>query len=195
MTSQVTARRRPNQEEQQRSIAEAILSILRGGGHAALTTDAVAAEAGVSKATIYKMWPNKSQLLIHAASTWLVIFDVPDRGSFREEVRELLRHRAAQYNSEHGGHLFAALVGATAQDPDFHIVFKDWVREQMGANASIIERGIARGELRMDVDPAALGTLIAAPLIFRMVVEGDLVDNALIETVVESLAAAHLINP
>ena len=194
MARQMTENRRPSQEAQQSMIAEAILSLLRTGGHAALTTDAVAATAGVSKATIYKMWPNKSQLLIHAASTWLVIFDVPDRGSFREEVRELLHYRAEQYNSEHGGHLFAALVGATAQDPDFRAVFKDWVREQMGANANIIQRGIERGELRKDFDPNAIGTLIAAPLIYRMVVEGDLVDDALIDAVVESLTFAITIN-
>lgn len=177
-------------DNQRRSIAEAILDLLRQGGHAAVTTDAVAQMAGVSKATIYKMWKSKSELLTHAASLVLVSPPSVDRGSFREEIEQLLRERAQQYNGELGGHLFAALLGATAQDEDFRAAFAEWVAGQMEANGDAVRRGIARDEVRSDCDPAALSTLIAGPLIYRMVVERGVVDEALIQLVVDSVVAA-----
>lgn len=177
-------------DDQRKSIGEAILELLRQGGHAAVTTDAVAQMASVSKATIYKMWSSKSELLIHAASLVLVSPPSVDRGSFRDEIEQLLRERAQQYNGELGGYLFAALLGATAQDEDFRAAFAAWVAGQMEANSDAVRRGIARGEVRTDCDPGAISTLVAGPLIYRMVVERGPVDDALIQMVVDSIVAA-----
>lgn len=176
--------------DQRQAISTAILSLMREGGHSALTTDAVAHLAGVSKATIYTMWSSKSELLIAAASQVLVSPENVDRGSFRAEIEYILRDRAAQYNAEHEGHLFAALLGATAADPDLRSTFSEWVTEQMDANTAAVRRGIERGEVRPDCDPKAISTLIAGPLIYRMVIERQPVDESLIQLVIESALSA-----
>lgn len=187
MTHTATGGSRAAQQEQ--AISETVLQLLREGGYAALTTDAVANRAGVSKATIYKTHSSKSELLTAAASLVLSAPTIQDLGSFRAEIEQLLRERAQQYNGEVGGHLFAALLGTTAQDPEFRPAFAEWIKVQQDANVNAVRRGISRGEIRPDCDPKAISTLIAAPLLYRMLVERAPVDEALIGLVIDSVMA------
>src|SRR3954462_13424344 len=73
-------------------IRAAILRLLAEVGYGALTMDAVAAEAGVGKATIYRRWRTKQDLVVDTiAELNREEAAAPDTGSLEEDLRQLLR--------------------------------------------------------------------------------------------------------
>lgn len=150
-------------------ILETTYNLLIAKGYAEVTTDDIAAFARVSKATIYRHWRTKQELVVAAARMHFGKVDAPDLGSFRDEVRWILEHRLADYREPGTLRLVASLVGAATTDPQLESLFADWVEQLNRAVRQVIQRGIARGDVRSDVDLLALETLIAG-IIARAVV-------------------------
>lgn len=163
------------------------------GGLAALTTDALATRAGVSKATIYRRWRHRSHILRAVMERLITKVDVPDHGSFREDVRFLLEHRLKQYQAPGTAELLASLVGASAEDEEIAVAFHDWIAYQKAGNIALIERAIARGELPPSLSPDDLSSIIAGPMLFRVAFERRTPDPAFVQSllaVLDSLSTA-----
>lgn len=188
-TVDVAVPRSVKSEARKLQIIEVIVELLREGGGSALTTDAVAARAHTSKATIYRYWPDKVHLFIEAANQIIKLPAIPDLGSFKEEVRQLLTARLSEYQGSGADRLFGALVGLAAEDPTFSRHLRDWmVANQMSTNSAIVRRGLARGEIRADVSVEAVMTIIGAPLVYRLILEPGQPDQVLVDTLVDCVA-------
>lgn len=173
-------------EARKLQIIEAIVDLLREGGGSALTTDAIAARARTSKATIYRYWPDKVHLFIEAANQVIRVPVIPDLGSFKEELKQLLTARLGEYQGPGADKMFGALVGVAAEDPTFSQHLRDWmVSSQMSTNSAIVQRGLARGEIRKDVSVKAVMTIIGAPLVYRLILEPSQPDQVLVDTLVD----------
>jgi AcrR family transcriptional regulator len=173
-------------EARKRQIIEVIVDLLREGGGGALTTDAIATRARTSKATIYRYWPDKVHLFIEAANQIIQLPEIPDLGSFKDELRQLLTARLGEYQSAGADKMFGALVGLAAEDPIFSHHLRDWmVASQMSTNSAIVRRGLARGEIRADVSVEAVMTIIGAPLVYRLILEPSQPDQVLVDTLVD----------
>ena len=191
ITTQRSRGRTPDARQARRdSILDAIVELLREGGMAAVTTDAIAARADVSKATIYRNWPNKSEFLVAALERIIQPVDIPDMGSLEAEIRAFLEARHRQYSQPKVNRIFAAIVGASVDDPVLAATFHGWVAGQMSANMRIVQRGIARGEVDPAISLASIATMIAAPLLYRTVWERQAPSDELVETVVTCLVRA-----
>lgn len=143
--------------------------LLEQRGYAGVTTDDIAAEARMSKATIYRHWRTKQQLVVDAARSRFGSVDAPDLGSFRAEVHWIVEHRMRDYRDEQTLRLVAELVGAAVSDAQLEPLFSDWVAHLSDAIESVVERGVERGDVRQDVDVQAAIALIAG-LVARTVV-------------------------
>lgn len=168
----------------------AVIDLITEKGMSAVTIDAVAARAEVSRAAIYRRWPTKHDLLVAAAETRVGEQDVPDRGSFRAELAMLLTARLQVYRMPGTNRLLAGLIGTGAEHepaPAVYAVYTERITEQ---TRRIVRRGIARGEVRAEVDVDAVTTLIAAALPFRLVAELRPPDESLVEQVVDLIARA-----
>jgi len=143
------------------NILSVTLNLLERLGYSAVTTDLIAAEAQVSKTTIYRHWRTKQQVVVDAMRRRLFALDVPDLGSAEEEVRWILEHRLEDYRNPGTLRLVGELVGAAASDHGLKPIFDEWVENLSRAIRQVIQRGIARGDVRPDVDIFALETLIA----------------------------------
>jgi AcrR family transcriptional regulator len=178
------------QAAREEAILQAILDLLSEGGYGAVTTDAIAARADVSKATIYRKWTTKSELLIAALGRVIQPIVVPDLGSFRAEVSYFLERRLEQYSKPGVNRMFAGIVGQSVEDEALATTFHSWVTGQMAANVQIIERAKARGEAGEEFSVEALATMIAAPLVYRLVWERRAPDRVLMDTLVLCLERA-----
>lgn len=167
------------------TIAQAVLELLREGGAAAVTTDAVASRAGASKATIYRYWRDKTELLIAAANLEIQFPEVPDRGSLRVELQELLATRLRAYTEPGNDRLWAALIGASVDDAEFGSRLRKWIYHQMQTNAAIIRRAIRRGELREGTSVDSVATVVGGPLVYRLVLQDEPPDQNLVDTIIE----------
>jgi AcrR family transcriptional regulator len=153
----------------QETILDTTYDLLIGKGYAEVTTDDIAAAARVSKATIYRHWQTKQELVVAAARRHFGRVDAPDLGSFAAEIELILEHRLGDYREPGTLRLVGSLVGAAASDPQLLAVFTEWVELLSRAIRRAIQRGIARGDVQPEVDIVALETVIAG-IVARAVV-------------------------
>jgi AcrR family transcriptional regulator len=163
--------------------------LLEDMGYTAVTTDDIAAEARVSKATIYRYWRSKQQLVVDAARMHFGKVEAPDLGSFAAEIHWILEHRVNDYRQPETLRLVGSLVGAATTDPQLQSLFVEWVEQLSRAIRHVIQRGIARGDVRPDIDIHALETLVAG-VIARTVIAQQSFSQATIETIVGLITTA-----
>jgi AcrR family transcriptional regulator len=169
---------------------EAVIELITEQGVGAVTMDAVAARAGVSKPAIYRRWPSKQALIVAAAETRIGPLTVPDQGDLRAELHDVITARLASYQQPGTDRLLAELIGAAAGDRDGREVYAAYTDRVMSETRSILQRGVARGEVRPDVDIRSAATLVAAPLVYRLLAERELPDARFVDDLVGLLVRA-----
>jgi AcrR family transcriptional regulator len=184
---------RPRSEESRAAVLRATSELLREVGLRAMTTDEIASRSGASKATIYKWWPNKYAVAIDAfLSELMADAPDPDTGSARDDLTAVMRGLMGFYTGP-SGQVFAQLVGEAQSDPSIQVQLRaNLVDSRRELFRAIVDRGIARGELRDDVDPeAAIDVVIGGGLYRLLMGHGPLTEaaaDAIVDTVVGGLA-------
>ena len=162
------------------AILAATRELLAEGGVHHLTVEGVAARAGVAKTTIYRRWRDKWELALDAVMIdMLPGFAEPvDVGDTRKELVTFVQ--AAVKNLAAPPRTMKGLVSQIATDPDLSRVYRERVveprREQL---RPVIERGIARGDLRPDTDVALVPELLLGPVFYRLLLSGGSLDRKL----------------
>ncbi|MEV5603971.1 TetR/AcrR family transcriptional regulator [Streptomyces sp. NPDC052299] len=181
---------RPREERVTRAVLDAVVDLVTENGMGALTMDAVAARAGVSKPAMYRRWATKQDLVLAAAETRIGPLTVPDMGDFRAELRAVLTARMEAYRQPGVARLLAGVIGSASEAGAEPGAYRDYTARVMSETRHLLERGVARGDVRADVDVAAAATLVAASLLFRMVGEQRLPDQELVDSVVDLIGRA-----
>ncbi len=129
------------------SIVEAAAELLAEVGYDAMSMDAVAARAGVGKATIYRRWSGKAPLVLDTVrARGFQLEDVPDTGALRDDLLALFLELRSLLDQQALDHLSGVLV-AMRRDPELGVAAKDqFVAAWAGAIREIVERAVARGE-------------------------------------------------
>ena len=151
------------------AILKATLDLLALQPLRRITTDAIAQRAGVSKATIYKWWPNKSMVALDAyLADMTEQVAAPDTGSAQMDFTIQLKSVTAFYASPMG-RLFGQFLAEGQSDPDFLNLFRErFLQARRDAARVMWQRGIDRGEIRDDIDSETVLDLIYGPLVFRL---------------------------
>jgi len=167
---------RPRSEASHQAIIRATLELLLETGYRSLTMEAVRTRAGVGKATIYRRWSSKEELVRDAIVFMHDDIQAPDTGSVRGDFEGMAgRVRSAAQRS--GAATFMPrLLGETANDPELHAIFSaNLVEPRRAQMRAILARAVARGEIRDDVDVELMIDLFAGPIIYRLLItRGDL---------------------
>jgi AcrR family transcriptional regulator len=155
--------------ETQASILSATIELLEQRFLRDVTADAIAQRAGVSKATIYKWWPNKSLVALDAfLSRMQRAVETPDTGSaqkdFIEQIKSLLRFFSSPY-----GRIYAQFMAEGQSDLAFRDEFRErFLKARRDEIRVIWQRGVERGDIRKDIDGDIALDLIYGPIIFRL---------------------------
>ncbi len=151
------------------AILKATLYLLERKPLRQVSADAIARRAGVSKATIYKWWPNKSLVALDAfLASMAEHVPMPDTGSARQDFTKQLQSVVEFYSSSQG-RLFCQFIAEGQNDPAFLAQFRDrflYIRRDAGR--VMWRRGVARGEIRSDIDSEIVLDLIYGPMVFRL---------------------------
>jgi len=165
--------------EAKTAILKATLQLLERESLRKVTADAIAKRAGVSKATIYKWWPNKSMVALDAYLAGMTErVAMPDTGSAEEDFTEQLKSLTAFYTSTLG-RLFCQFIAEGQSDPGFLASFRErFLYARRDAARIMWRRGVDRGEIRSAVDGEIVLDLIYGPTIFRLLAgHGSLNDS------------------
>lgn len=178
---------RPRSQQARAAVLRATSELMREAGLRAMTTEDIAARSGASKATIYKWWPNKYAVAVEAFLSEMAVESAdPDTGSAREDFRLALRGLIHFYTGEYGA-AYAQLVGEAQFDPKIGAELRDHlVGSRRELVRAIWDRGVARGELRADVDPEVAIDLIFGPAMYRLVAGHAPLDDTAAEAVIDA---------
>ncbi|WP_435869651.1 TetR/AcrR family transcriptional regulator [Actinoplanes xinjiangensis] len=154
---------RPRNAQADETILDAVLGLLSEGQSAAsISIEAVAARAGVGKATIYRRWPNKEALLIDAVRSMKGPLPEPAGRSVREDLIALIKAnrtpRAQRYST-----VTACLLPELFRDTELARMYQDFVEPRREVTRQVLRRGIATGELRADLDVELTQLMLSAP--------------------------------
>lgn len=184
--AEVPARGRPRDAGLDRRITEAALNVLADSGIAAFTIEAVAQGAGVGKATIYRRYSGRDDVLAAALDQLRDDFppalaDGPGETgepslsarSTRERLEMALDFVRTPMTQTRGGRVMAQVISAGAQHPDFLAVFYDRVLgPRRRLLMEILREGVAEGWVDPDTDLDAAVTLLVGPMILLKVWHG-----------------------
>ena len=167
---------RPRSEASHQAIIQATLGLLLEAGYGPLTMEAVRTRAGVGKATIYRRWSSKEELVRDAIVSLHEEFDVPDTGSLRGDYHAIAEMVRASARRAGASRLAPRLLGEAVNDPELHtIFFENLVKPRRKALGGLLRRAIERGEIRDDVDLDLLVDLFAGPAVYRLLITaGDI---------------------
>ena len=174
MTGAAETRRpgRPRSPEAHAAILRAALELAVEGGLRGLSMEAIAARAGVGKATIYRRWKSKEELFAEAIASIAVNPDVPDTGSVRGDF-EAASSAAVERMAPEAFRVLPRLLADAADDPELLAALHTaLVRPRRAAIGAVLRRGIERGELRADIDVDLISDMLIGPLIARVLLSG-----------------------
>src|SRR6266705_354611 len=157
---------RPRSAQADRAIMDATLSLFAESGAAGLCIEKVAARAGVGKATIYRRWPGKEDLLLAAIAGLKAPLPEPRGRSVRDDLVMLLTAMSQQFSDPCQARELALLLGEGAKYPRLMARYRDTVIEpRREVIRGVLRRGVVTGELRGDTDiDAALFMLTGSVL-------------------------------
>ena len=144
---------RPRSEQAEQAIIEATLELFAERGFDGVCVEAVAARAGVGKATIYRRWPNKEELLLAAFGSLKSPFPEPKGVSVRDDLLAMVQVMCADKADPRKARRYALLLGDGDKYPRLMARYKETVvQPRRDAMRAVIRRGIETGELRPDTD-------------------------------------------
>ena len=144
---------RPRSERADRAILDAALELFTEAGTAGVCMEAVAARAGVGKATIYRRWPTKEDLLLEALTSLKSPLPEPRGESVRDDLVAILRVMGRDASDPTWVSRYTLLLGEGKKYPKVMQRYKETVVEpRREVIRSVLRRGVATGELRPDAD-------------------------------------------
>jgi AcrR family transcriptional regulator len=156
------------------AIVEATLRLLAEGGYTSLTMEAVAGLAGVGKATLYRRYAGKEQLVIDAVATMSEPAEVVQGASVRDELVARLEALRRTSDSSLAGKIFPRLISASADNPELMRNYRRQVLlPRRRAFAAALQRGVDEGLVRSDVDLDYAIDLLIGPMAYRNLIRND----------------------
>jgi AcrR family transcriptional regulator len=184
----VEARRpgRPRSTEADEAILEAAVELFAEVGLEGMTVEGVAARAGVGKATIYRRYPCKVDLVVAAARCFTQGPErPPDTGSTRGDLRALVDGLIAILTTTPLGRVLPILIAARTRVAELDRAYADIVAEKRARSAIVVRRAIERGDLRPDVDPELVIDCYVSPVFYRFLVTNAPLDDEFAASIVD----------
>lgn len=157
----------PRVERTRRVVLDATLDELAAVGYGALTVEGVARRAGVGKATMYRHWAGKLELVGDAVTTLKQQVQAPDTDDHRERITGLIRAIATQLAESRFSACVPALVEASERDDAVRRLHHAASAERRAYTESVLSDARRAGHLGDDIDVGLIAQLLVGPLFLR----------------------------
>lgn len=164
------------------------LELLAEIGYDRLTIDKIAAHAGAGKATIYRRWSGKAELIVDTLMSQKgAIPEAPDTGTLRGDLASLIN----QSDLEDGPldtEVMIGLVSALPHDAELRDVFRSQLIEPHTRTLAVVfDRAIERGEIRPVANMEMIVSILPALVFHRLLVSATVPDRAFFESIVDGV--------
>ncbi len=186
---------RPRDASRDAAIMTAALDVLAEHGYERMTMDQVATRAGAGKATLYRRWPSKADLVAQAVSQFdrtPTLAELPDTGSLRGDLLALMR---PQTDDDARRALAAAsgLASLLSAEPALaDAASAALVEPFVASQLMLMRRAVERGEVGPDVDVETIALVTPSMTAFRLVLQREPVDVDLVAHLVDTVVLPAL---
>ena len=186
--------RPPTPDVEEKSLA-ATRAMIHDVGYEATSIEAIAQAAGVTKAAIYRRWPNKARLVYDAVFVGNPAENtVQDTGDIRTDLLTVLRQNAAPMRDRATNALLNRLVAEAAKDPSLAASLRsDLFQPRVRSIADRVRDSIVRGELADTVDADLVPALLTGPLQYLLIVHGSTLPDSDLERIVDAVIGPHVL--
>ena len=182
---------RPLDVTRDADILDAALDVLAEEGFDGMTIDMVAARAKAGKATLYRRWPSKTELVIDAVACMknseINLDDLPDTGTLRGDFIAMMKPAPIRDASQKM-RVMAGLVSLIARNPDLAEAARNAViAPRAEINRRFLQRAIDRGEIPADVDIPLISSISPSMVTYRTMMMGKPVDRDYLVNIVDNV--------
>lgn len=185
-------RGRPRSIEVDQAILQAATELLEEEGFDRLSMEAVAHRAGVGKATLYRRWSGKVELVIDIIEAAIAEFPIPDTGATRSDLVAMSKRARSMIEGRVGRIMHAVSLELSRNEVLAEAVRESLLEPRREALRGVIRRGVARGDLRPDVDVDLVLDAIVGTLHYRVQSMGEVPTDrdaeALVDLVLNGVA-------
>lgn len=156
-------------ERARRAILAAAFDLVSRKGFAKVTIEAIAAQAGVGKPTIYRWWRSKGAVVLEAMNEELGDdFAFPDTGDIAADLTTQITAVSQRLITGRISEAFKGVMGEAQNDPALMKAFRETILEPSIAECRArLESAVAAGQLRADVPTEVMVDLFYAPIHYR----------------------------
>jgi AcrR family transcriptional regulator len=188
-------RGRPRDPSRDEAIIDASIDVLVRDGYDRLSMEGVAATAGVGKATVYRRWGSKAELVIDAMTSLKPAVDTIDTGSLEGDIELMIVASCSPY-SQRLLQVMVSICSALPREPELLEAFRTRFTEPRIARiTAMLVRARGRGELGPDVDVAMAASLVPSLMLQRVLMTGQPAGRGYAEQVVGSVLLPVLGRP
>lgn len=171
----------PRIERTRRVVLDATAALIGEIGFGRTSIEAIAERSGVARSTIYRHWPDRPDLLMEAVGHKIVALPPMETGTLRLDLVALLAEVAERLRSPETGPVLISLIAEARRDPQMAAVFAKFTAARFERIRSILDEGVARGDLLDDVDLEQATEDLVAPLFFRALFRMTPIDRDYVE--------------
>lgn len=178
------------------AVLGATLSALADVGLEGLTFTEIGRRAGVHATSVQRRWGSRENVLLEALLTYAgQNIEAPDTGSLRGDLLRFSRSFADYFKTPLGGSILQMLVTSAQGDDELSANRAEFVRLRLAAMRRMLERALARGELRPGLDLQIALDLAMGPIYVRTLITRQPIDDAFIEQYVDMLLGGVAASP
>lgn len=188
-------RGRPRDPRRDEAIIDAAIEVLVRDGYDRLSMEGVATAAGVGKATVYRRWGNKADLVIDAMAALKPAVDNIDTGSLDGDI-ELMIIASCSPHSQRLLQVMVSICSALPREPELLEAFTTRFTEPRIARITeMLERARHRGELGPDINVAIAASLVPSLMLQRALMTGQPAGRVYAEQIVGTVLLPVLGRP
>lgn len=188
-------RGRPRDPSRDEAIIDAAIEVLLRDGYDRLSMEAIATAAGVGKATVYRRWGGKADLVIDALTTLKPLVDHIDSGSLDGDI-ELMVAASCSPHSQRLLQVMVSICSTLPREPELLEAFRTRFTEPRIARITeMLLRAQRRGELGPDIDIDIAASLVPSLMLQRVLTTGQPAGRVYAEQIVSGVLLPVLGRP
>ncbi len=175
----------PRIERTRRVVLDAAAELVGECGFGRTSIEAISERSGVARSTIYRHWPERSDLLVEAVGKLVGPVTEVDSGDLRTDLLQFFTHLGNLLSSEPTKSVAASFIAEAIRDPELAALHAKVTEKRRATLITVIEREISRGDLPKTTDPSAMADDLAAPVFFRTLILHQPIETSWIESHVD----------
>ena len=168
------------------------LQLLQERGYDRLTVDAVAAKARASKATMYRRWPSKAELVLAAFIEGIRQVAVPpETGTLRGDLLHM-GELICEQGRQHASTIRAVLVEVSRSPALNEVMQHEFIEQRKALMINILQQAVDRGEIDRAAVNEELWDVMPHYLIFRSILPGRAPTRQTVQALVDQVVIPSL---